>query len=61
MAPAAAKAFLWLWCRLSELVNLKWNDLRIIGAERHFEIVGEWGIGKSGPLFPLVSTRNSLI
>ena len=41
VAPAATKALLWLWCRLSELVNLKWDDLRIVGTEYHFEIVGK--------------------
>ena len=46
VAPAAAKICLWSWCRLSELVNLKWDDLRIVGTEYHFEIIGKWGVEK---------------
>jgi integrase len=46
VAPAAAKVCLWSWCRLSELVNLKWDDLRIVGTEYHFEIIGKWGVEK---------------
>ena len=46
VAPAAAKSFLWLWCRLSELVNLKWDDLRIVGIEYHFQIIGKWAVEK---------------
>ena len=46
VAPAAAKVCLWSWCRLSELVNLTWDDLRIVGTEYHFEIIGKWGVEK---------------
>ena len=46
VAPAAAKSLIWLWCRLSELVNLKWDDLRIVGTEYHFQIIGKWAVEK---------------
>jgi integrase len=46
VATAATKSFLWLWCRLSELASLKWDDLRIYGDEYHFEIIGKWGVQK---------------
>ena len=46
VATAATKGFLWLWCRLSELASLKWDDLRIVGDEFHFEIIGKWGVQK---------------
>ena len=46
VGTAATKSFLWLWCRLSELTNLKWGDLRIVGDEYHFEIIGKWGVEK---------------
>jgi hypothetical protein len=46
VAPAAAKGFLWLWCRLSELASLKWDDLHIVGDEYHFEIIGKMGVEK---------------
>ncbi len=46
VATAAAKGFLWLWCRLSELASLKWDDLRIVGDEYHFEIIGKMGVEK---------------
>jgi integrase len=46
VATAATKSFLWLWCRLSELASLKWGDLRIVGNEYHFVIIGKWGVEK---------------
>ena len=46
VATAAVKGFLWLWCRLSELTSLKWSDLRIVGGEYHFEIIGKMAIEK---------------
>jgi integrase len=46
VATAAAKGFLWLWCRLNELASLKWDDLRIVGDEYHFEIIGKMGVEK---------------
>ena len=46
VATTAVKSFLWLWCRLSELASLKWDDLRIVGDEYHFQIIGKWGVEK---------------
>ena len=52
VATAAAKGFLWLWCRLSELASLKWDDLRIVGDEYQFrESLGRWA-SRSGRGFP---------
>jgi integrase len=43
---AAAKLFLWSGCRKLEIAGLKWDALRVVGGEYHFEIVGKWGIEK---------------
>jgi integrase len=44
LAATAAKVFLWSGCRKSEIAGLKWDSLRFVGNERHFEIVGKWGV-----------------
>jgi integrase len=44
VAAAAAKALLWSACRKLELAGLTWDMLRVVGTERHFEIVGKWGV-----------------
>lgn len=46
IGPLMAKVFLWSWSRRSEVAGLKWDDLRIVGAERHFQVVGKWGVEK---------------
>lgn len=46
VAAAAAKVFLWSWCRRTEVVELKWDSLRIVGDEYHFDIVGKAAIEK---------------
>ncbi|MBL8797639.1 MAG: hypothetical protein JNM56_27310 [Planctomycetia bacterium] len=46
IATAVAKACLWSWGRRAEVMGLKWELLRTVGDERHFEIVGKWGIEK---------------
>lgn len=46
VATAAAKTFLWTWCRVSELTSLRWDDLHIVGDEYHFEIIGKMGVEK---------------
>jgi len=28
------------------MASLKWDDLRVVGSESHFEIVGKWGVEK---------------
>lgn len=46
VATVVAKTFLWSWGRKSEIVGLRWDDLREVGEEIHFEIVGKWGVDK---------------
>jgi integrase len=46
VGPLVAKVLLWSWSRRSEVAGLKWNDLRIVGTERHFQVVGKWGVEK---------------
>ena len=46
VAVAAAKTFLWTWARLSEVASLSWDNLRVVGEEYHFEIVGKMGVEK---------------
>lgn len=43
---AAAKTCLWAWARLSEMASLQWHDLRVVGGEQHFQIIGKWGVEK---------------
>jgi len=45
-ALTAVKTCLWSWARLSEMTNLKWDDLRTVGREQHFQIIGKWGVEK---------------
>jgi integrase len=44
VAAAAIKVFLWSGCRKLEVAGLKWDMLRIVGNEYHFEVVGKWGV-----------------
>jgi len=46
VAALVTKVFLWSWGRKSEVVGLRWDMLRQIGSEVHFEIVGKWGVVK---------------
>jgi integrase len=46
VGPLMAKVLLWSWSRRSEVAGLKWDDLRLAGSERHFQIVGKWGVEK---------------
>jgi integrase len=46
VGPLVAKVLLWSWSRRSEVAGLKWNDSRIVGTERHFQVVGKWGVEK---------------
>ncbi len=46
VASCLAKLLLWSQCRRMEAVTLRWEDLREIGAERHFDIVGKWNVEK---------------
>ncbi|HEU5116835.1 MAG TPA: hypothetical protein VFT74_09195, partial [Isosphaeraceae bacterium] len=46
VAPAIARICLWSWGCKSEVMGLRWDQLRSVGGEYHFEIVGKWGIDK---------------
>jgi integrase len=46
IAALVTKVFLWSWGRKSEVVGLRWDMLRQVGSEVHFEIVGKWGVVK---------------
>jgi integrase len=45
-AEAMLKVFVWSWARREEVAGLKWDDLRVIEDEVHFDTVGKWGIEK---------------
>ncbi len=45
-APAFVKVCLWSWARKEEVSSLKWEDLRNVGRESHFDSVGKWGVRK---------------
>jgi integrase len=40
----AAKVFLWSCCRKLEVAGLRWDMVRVVGSEVHFEVVGKWGV-----------------
>lgn len=44
IASTAAKVLLWSCCRRLEVASLRWDDLRLIGSEVHFEVEGKWGV-----------------
>ncbi len=41
-----AKMSLWMWARRAEVASLRWDNLRVIGDEYHFDFVGKWGVRK---------------
>ena len=45
-AALFAKVSLWIWARKAEVAGLKWENLRVVGDEFHFDFVGKWGIRK---------------
>ena len=45
-AEAMLKVYVWSWARREEVAGLKWEDLRPVGDEIHFDTVGKWGVGK---------------
>lgn len=45
-AEAMLKVFVWSWARREEVAGLKWNDLRMVEDELHFDTVGKWEIEK---------------
>lgn len=44
VASIMVKLFLWSACRQQEIAGLRWDSLRRVGDEVHFEIVGKWGV-----------------
>lgn len=46
VATALAKVFLWSSGRRLEVASLTWPDLRVVGDEHHFRIIGKWGVEK---------------
>ena len=46
IAAIAAKLCFWTWTRVMELANLRQSDLRIVGNEHHFRIIGKHGVEK---------------
>ncbi len=46
VAPALAKVFLWSQCRRDEVTALRWEQLKEMGQERHFRVVGKWDVEK---------------
>lgn len=40
------KTFLWSCGRRREIAGLKWDDLRQVGGEFHFDVVCKWGVRK---------------
>lgn len=41
-----AKTSLWMWARRAEVASLRWENLRVVGNEYHFDFIGKWGIRK---------------
>lgn len=46
VAGLLAKVLLWSSGRRSEIAGLKWEQLRLVGPEKHFHVVGKWGVKK---------------
>jgi hypothetical protein len=46
VASLLAKVLLWSSGRRSEIAGLRWDQLRIVGQEKHFSIVGKWAVKK---------------
>jgi len=46
VGPLVVKVLLWSWCRRREVAGLRWDNSRSVGSERHFEVVGKWGVEK---------------
>jgi integrase len=45
-AEAMLKVFVWSWARREEVAGLKWDDLRVVEEEVHFDTVGKWEVEK---------------
>jgi hypothetical protein len=46
VACLLAKVLLWSSCRRSEAAALSWDQLRVVGSEKHFHVVGKWAVKK---------------
>ncbi len=46
IAQLTAQTFFWSCARRKEISSLKWSQLRIVGDEIHFDIVGKWNVRK---------------
>lgn len=46
IGPLMAKIYVWSASRREEIAGLRWDSLRKMGDEFHFDIVGKWGIRK---------------
>jgi hypothetical protein len=44
VAALLAKALLWSGGRRAEVTSLTWKQVRVIGQEVHFDVVGKWGV-----------------
>jgi integrase len=44
VAASATKVLLWSCCRRLEVAGLKWENVRSIDGQIHFEVVGKWGV-----------------
>jgi len=44
MAETLAKVFLWSCARRQAVCSLRWEQMRLIGPERHFQIIDKWGV-----------------
>jgi hypothetical protein len=45
-ATLFAKISLWLWARRAEVASLRWDSLRVVNNQYHFDFVGKWGVRK---------------
>jgi hypothetical protein len=46
VGAAAARVFLWSACRREEVAGLRWDALRVVSEEHHFEVVGKRNVKK---------------
>lgn len=46
IATLLAKVYLWSQCRRMEVTGLSWKQLKVVGTEYHFEVIGKRGVEK---------------
>jgi len=44
VASLLAKVLLWSCARRAEVSSLTWQQLRVVGPECHFKVIGKWGV-----------------